>query len=378
MNKTYGPFSTEALRLQDIELSMIRSIMGEAPENAINLALGELGFPMPQALREKAVELLENATPVYTPNAGLPNLREAIAATYSDGDASRVCVCNGAEEALFLTLFALLNANDTLAVPDPDYTAYPAIAKLLGVKVIRLPFNKDMRGIDWDLWEKRLSIGAKAIVLSHPSNPSGFQFSPSQAEKLLSMCEKHKVTLIVDEIYRRLSFGAAPYVFDLTGDNIIVIDGLSKSHCMSGWRIGWAYIPPHLVNAVVKAKQYVSTCTNWLSQQLAVYAVSLEGKRAASDVFDMLFDNRCHAISYLNANTYINTLHIPSAGPYIMLRCDPDDLAVARTMVRQGVITVPGSAFGNVSQGWLRINYAVPRTQLMPALEVLTNVLYPH
>lgn len=364
--------------MQGIGISMIRSIMADAPEDAVNLALGELGFPMPDVLRAKAMQLLHSATPLYTPNAGLMPLREAIATTYPEGDPARVCVCNGAEEALFLTLFALLNENDALAIPDPDYTAYPAIGNLLNANVIRLPFNRDMRGIDWDLWEKRLSSGVKAIILSHPSNPSGFMLSASQAEKLLFLCDKYKITLIVDEIYRRLSFGPAPYCFDLSGDNIIVVDGLSKSHCLSGWRVGWVYLPHHLTAAVIKAKQYVSTCTNWLSQQLAIFALSPAGKAGASEVFNALFDVRCKAINHLNANAYLNTVHIPSAGPYIMLRCDDDDLETAKKLVNSGVITVPGSAFGNVSRGWLRINYAVPAEQLIPALEIVTNVLYPH
>ncbi|MDZ4183074.1 MAG: pyridoxal phosphate-dependent aminotransferase, partial [Candidatus Cloacimonadaceae bacterium] len=198
------PSLTEALRLGSIELSLIRQIMNLAPPDAINLALGELGFPMPEFLREQAIKLLRDANPVYTPNAGLSETRTAIAEHYYPGASiDRICVTNGAEEAIFITLFALINPGDKVAIPDPDYTAYPAICQMLEAKNVRLPFREDFHSIDWDVWEQILSGGVKALILSNPSNPSGFTLDEASAQKLAEICDRHQVAIIVDEIYSK-------------------------------------------------------------------------------------------------------------------------------------------------------------------------------
>ncbi|NMD13483.1 MAG: aminotransferase class I/II-fold pyridoxal phosphate-dependent enzyme, partial [Candidatus Cloacimonetes bacterium] len=128
---------TEASRLDGIELSLIRRMTQEAPRGAVNLALGELGFPLPDVLRQKAIALLQEGTPVYTPNAGLPELRRAISLLYPGSSPDNVCVCNGAEEAIFVALLTLLEPGDRMAVPDPDYSAYPNIGRIMGADIVR-------------------------------------------------------------------------------------------------------------------------------------------------------------------------------------------------------------------------------------------------
>lgn len=370
------PFLTEANRLQGIELSLIRRIMQAAPPDAINLALGELGFPLPEFLRGKALELLRTETPVYTPNAGIPLLREAIAKLHPDYTASSVCVCNGVEEALFVSMLALLNPGDCIAIPDPDYPAYSAIAKMLECKVIRLPFESDLSSVDWELWAKLLTADVKALVFSHPSNPAGHVFSEEEAERLAKLCAELGIVMIVDGIYDRLVFtGAVPKFYGQSA-GLFVLGGMSKSHCMSGWRIGWTLAPPELAEAVVKARQYVSTCSNWLSQQLAMYALSDEGLAASREVLDQLKARRELALTRLKP--WREKVMAPPAGPYLMLRTPDDDLQVCQHLAAKGVICVPGRAFGSVSQGWLRINIAVPPAKLETALEIVINELYLH
>ncbi|MBW6514010.1 MAG: pyridoxal phosphate-dependent aminotransferase [Candidatus Syntrophosphaera sp.] len=367
---------TESRRLQPIELSLIRRVLHSAPPGAINLALGELGFPLPEILRQKALDLLAQGTLVYTPNAGIPELRAAIAAIYPGCDPDSVCVCNGVEEAVFVTLLAILDPGDRVAIPDPDYPAYSAICKMLEANVIRLPFESNLLSVDWHKWEQLLADGVKTLVFSHPSNPCGHVFTEQEARRLAGLCSQHGIVLVVDEIYSRLFFNAPPPGFHGRMEPSFILGGLSKSHCMSGWRLGWIVAPPGFSAAVIKARQYVSTCSNWLSQHLAAYALSDDGGRAADEVMGQLQASRDLALEKLSP--WLDRVLVPSATPYLLLRVEGDDLRTASYLARKGVICVPGSAFGEVSRGWLRINYAVDKQQLTTALDIIHDELYLH
>jgi aspartate/methionine/tyrosine aminotransferase len=350
--------------------------MAQAPSDAINLALGELGYPLPAILRQKAIELLATETPRYTPNAGLPDLRAAVA-TYTSVNTSpeQVCVCNGAEEAVFLTLFSFLEPGDIVAIPDPDYTAYPAIVKMLGCKVLRLPHGDDLISIDWDLWESIISQNVRALVISNPRNPSGVFLGESDMARLVNICAKQGTAIVVDEIYRDLCFDGKVPSFAGQSEHLFLVNGLSKSHCMSGWRIGWVVSPIDMAPTLVKAKQYVSTCSNWLSQQLGAFALSNNGKSAAKEVFAQLSDSRDYALGFLESRIEPEELHCPKASPYMMLKCKTDAMETAQRLAMRGVICVPGAAFGPVSSNWIRINYAVTIDKLEKALPEIVNEL---
>jgi aspartate/methionine/tyrosine aminotransferase len=350
--------------------------MQNAPAGAINLALGELGFPMPEALKEKAIELLREGNPVYTPNAGLAELRQAIATDYSNNvNPNQIIVCNGAEEAVFITLMALINPGDTIAIPDPDYPAYPAISGIFEASVKRLPFMDNFSEIDWEQWEDILCSGVKAVLLSAPSNPSGFSFSAAEAVQFGEICNRNGIMVIVDEIYGRLFFKQAPISLNSYVENFIRIGGVSKSHCLSGWRLGWILAPLEIAPAMIKAKQYVSTCSHWLSQNLAVFALSQAGLQEAELIRLLLLDNHNYMLQRISKALPmgISAYHLPSASPYVMLKVEGDDLDFAAKLADKGVITVPGRAFGESAKGWIRMNYGVSQPLLSSALNILYN-----
>jgi len=352
----------ESSRLAGIQLSLIRRVMQSAPEGAINLALGELGFPMPLGLKEIANKLLLDGNPCYTPNAGLPETREAIAKTYSQTSANQVCVCNGAEEALYIALSALVNKDDIIAIPDPDYPAYPSLCSMFGANVVRLPVINYFKDIDWVKWELILKSGVKAVLLSSPSNPSGFTFNEGEAERFGALCNRYGIIVVIDEIYASLYFDEAPICLQGSVEHLIRIGGVSKSHCLSGWRIGWIIAPEEIITSMIKAKQYISTCSHWLSQKLTVEALS-EPAIAAS----------IRQLLNTKLPPFATAAHVPEATPYIMLKNqNPDDLDVARQLANAGVITVPGRAFGDSGKGWIRLNIGVE----LPLLERATAILY--
>lgn len=342
--------------------------MAAAAPDALDLALGELTYPLPQPLAKHAGKLLLTETPRYTPNAGLPALRNQVAAYYDhQTDESRVCITNGAEEALFVTLTALVNDGDLIAIPDPDYPAYPALATMVNARIVRLPYKHDLITIDWDQWASLLAKGVKFLLFSHPANPHGRFFSDNEIERLINICARNGIVLIVDEIYRELYFAQKPLSFAGRYDHLIVIGGLSKSHCMSGWRIGWITSPLSIAPAMIKTRQYVSTCSNWLSQMLAIYALSTDGLKLLASIRKRLHDNCRSAIGFIKdrftpegsetpSTHRITTIHSPDATPYIMIETGGDDVAYAIELAQRGIITAPGTAFGNLTRGWIRIN----------------------
>jgi aspartate aminotransferase len=368
---TFAASWTEARRLQSIELSLIRQVMQSAPPNAINLALGELGFSMPNALKEQAIRLLNEGNPAYTPNAGLPELRFAVAETHK-ALPEEVLITNGAEEAVFIALLSILNPGDVIAIPDPDYTAYPAIARILDAQVRRLPFGENFTTIDWENWE-RLLAGCKVIILSAPSNPSGFCFSDETPTRFAELVHRHSTLVIVDEIYSRLWFDETPLSLETYIPNLIRIGGLSKSHLLSGWRLGWIIAPQRLCLSFTKARQYISTCSNWLSQKLATYALSDEGLQLAESVRMQLKANRDWLRRRFSEAlpARINALHFPPATPYILMKT-PEPLPYCQQAAQNGVVLVPGQAFGQQSQGWVRLNFGVEIKILNRAIELLT------
>lgn len=351
---------SEATRLQNVRLSKLRQILADAPSDSINLALGELAFPFPRQLADQVISLMAKPKPAYTPNAGNPDLRAKIALSHN-AHAENICICNGAEEALYISLQALVNPGDLVAIPDPDYPAYPTLAHLAGADVIRLPLGTDFQSIDWDLWETSLKK-AKAILMSHPSNPTGFCFEESGIERLCNILNKHDIILIVDTIYSEV-YTEMPYYPDYQCvRRCVVIGGLSKSHLMSGWRIGWIYADNQVIRAATKLKQYISTCSAWISQELALYA--LDHAEIPLLIQTQLKENQGLVREFLNKKE----LHIPSSTPYIMIKANEPDREVKAYLAR-GVITLCGSAFGSVSKDWIRINYAVDSALLRKALK---------
>jgi len=352
----------EAERLAPIELSLLRKLMAKAPPNTINLALGELGFDFPEVLAAKAIELLRGGQPRYSPNAGIAELRHRIAYDYS-AKAENVCVCNGAEESLYIALQALLNPGDKLAIPDPDYPAYPVLAQLAGAQIVRLPFDRDFSTIPWDTWKAKLQ-GVKAVLMSSPSNPSGYCLNEVDAQQLSILLNDKGIVLIVDEIYRELYFQKPMQVDNSMFDRLIRIGGLSKSHLMSGWRIGWIVAAKTMIESATKLKQYVSTCPAWLSQHLALFA--LDRNEIPQKVRQKILQN----IELIKEAFSTEKMHIPQASPYVLIHSNHPKKQV-ETWLQKGVLTSPGIAYGVVSAAWIRINHAVEKESLKQALRII-------
>jgi len=365
----------ESKRVRHIEMSLLRIIMAMAPPDAVNMALGELGFAMPQGLRDYAAELLKTETPRYTANAGIPELKEAVAHYHHNAYSPEgVCVTNGAEEAIYAAMMAFLNPGDKIAIVEPFYPAYATIVGICEAELVPLPHEPNLTTINWDKWERLLAQNVKVLLFSNPSNPLGTFFSEAEINRICLLAKKYELLILADEIYHDLYIDTEPVSFAGKIPNLILISGVSKSYCMSGWRMGWAIGPEKLVNPIIRAHQYISTCAGWLAQKVTVKALK-DGQVWLDEVRSHLRKTFLFTINHLQKQLSSIPLLLPTSTPYIMLQFGGDDYEACSRAAKHGVITVPGRAFGTNSTGWIRINYALEQPLLERGLSILTKQL---
>jgi aspartate/methionine/tyrosine aminotransferase len=363
-------------RMQHIQKSQIRKIFDKAPEGSINMGLGELQFPTPPKIRQFAANLLSSGNIPYTPNAGDPQLIESILNYYNSPSDQSVCVTVGAEEALFLSILTYAGKGDEVLISDPGFVAYESIvniAEAVPVKFDLLPENSFK--LERSQLLSKINSTTKMIIVSNPSNPLGISFSQEEFELLLSISREHDILLVVDEIYRELYHTLKPDTFAGKGDRILVVSGLSKSHCMTGWRIGWMIGNSDLVNPIIPLHQYICTCAPFLSQKTADFALSEAGMSEKEEIRIKLHSNFIHLKdSLLRALPQLKILE-PAASPYLFFRAGENELKLVKELAEAGVISLPGSIFGSNGKGWIRISYGLDREVLEEAVDRIIPIL---
>ncbi len=364
--------------MKDIQKSLIRQIFDSAPKNSINFGLGEIQFPTPKILCKYAKEILNDRNIRYTPNAGLFELREAISNYYQNTiPTENVCVTCGAEEAVYATLVSILNPEDEVILANPCFLAYGSIIEMLNGIPVYFDLNPQQNfKLDKNSFLNRITQKTKAVLLNNPSNPLGIIFSKDEIKFILETCHIHNILIIVDEIYRELFLNEkTPSFLELT-ENVIVISGISKSHCMTGWRLGWvASHQKYLVEKIITAHQYICTCAPFLSQKVAVKALSEEGMKSAEEIRIKLKRNYEFLIKYFYENHIEYKALKKASSPYFFVNFGIDDKKLSRDLLDKGVIVIPGTAFGSNGKNWIRINYGVEREILKKGLKIIILIL---
>jgi len=225
-----------AQRLDGIELSLIRQINALATPLSVNLGIGEPNVEPDEALREMA----RRATAVpwrYSPNAGHLSLRKKIAEGSGYDAKSEVCVTAGTEEALYAIFQAYVNPGDEVLIPNPGFISYATVARLCGAT----PVPYDLEPPDWkvDVKSMRFTKKTKLVVVNSPSNPLGAVIDETTLDAIARAAEEHDALVISDEVYRELWFESPPPTMQGRSKNAIVVNGMSKSHSMTGLRMGW-------------------------------------------------------------------------------------------------------------------------------------------
>ena len=349
-------------RLQGIEKSVIRQVFDRALPGSLNLGLGEPDLPTPDVIRRAAVKAIVEEQNGYTSHAGLPSLREKVAADYPylEGRPERVVITAGSQEALYLALLTLVDEGDEVLLPNPGFVAYPTIVRMAGgvVKFYRLPRENGF-ALDLDEFRRALTPRTKVIVCISPSNPTGRILTNEDLHAIANTLRDHGAYLISDEIYRDLYYTTErPGSLSSFSDRTIVISGLSKSMSMTGWRLGWVCGADELIRAMLVLHGYVTTCASTVSQKASLVAWSDEAEDARASFRETFRARRDHLLGLIETELGLKAV-TPDGAFYTMLDVSQygSSMKVAEALLDEKVITVPGAAFGSEGEGFLRVSF---------------------
>ena len=356
-------------RLQGIEKSVIRQVFDRALPGSINLGLGEPDLPTPDVIRRAAVQIILEEQNGYTQHAGLKTLREKIAASYPHlaKDPDRVIVTAGSQEALYLALLTLVDEGDEVLLPNPGFVAYPTIVRMAGgtARFYRLPRENGF-AFDAEEFRRALSPRTKVVVCISPSNPTGRTLSRDDLTAIAEAVREHGAYLISDEIYRELFYTAErPESASSFLESTIVISGLSKSMSMTGWRLGWIGGDETVIKAMLVLHGYVTTCASTVSQKASLVAWSDQAEAARAGFRETFRARRDHLLKLIGSELGLRAVTSEGAF-YTMLDVSEfgPSMEVAESLLQQRVITVPGAAFGNESEGFLRVSFCADHETL--------------
>ena len=361
-------------RLQGIEKSVIRQVFDRAKPGSINLGLGEPDLPTPDVIRRAAVKAIVEEQNGYTSHAGLPSLREKVAADYPylEQRPERVIITAGSQEALYLALLALVDDGDEVLLPNPGFVAYPTIVRMAGgtASFYRLPRE---RGFEFDVddFRRALTPRTKVVVCISPSNPTGRTLSERDLAEIAEAVRDHGAYLISDEIYRDLYYTAErPGSLSSFYERTIVIGGLSKSMSMTGWRLGWLCGEEAVVQAALVLHGYVTTCASAVSQKASLVSWTDEAEQARAGFRETFRARRDHLLGLIESELRLRAV-LPDGAFYTML--DVSDygpsMKVAEALLNERVITVPGAAFGSESEGFLRVSFCADHETLSEGIQ---------
>ncbi len=368
-------------RLQDVQPTLIRRIFERALPGSINFGLGEPDLPTPQFIRAEAARVCLEEQNGYTNHAGIPALREKIAASYPhlNLDINQICVTVGSQEAMTAAFLAILDAGDEVLIPNPSFPAYENCVKISeGVPVFyRLPAKKDF-AFDIEEFRSKITAKTKAAVVISPSNPTGKIFTENDFTQIADCLKDTGIYLISDEIYSDLYFTKEkPRSASEFYDKTIILDGLSKSLSMTGWRVGWlASSQTDVVKAALTLHGFLTVCTSAISQKAALLGWAAEAEEAKAEARDIYKRRGEFLIGILEKELGLRGTH-PEGAFYTMLdvREIGDDLEVAERFLQNRVITVPGIAFGDEAKGFLRISFCNPEERMAEGVRRMKEIL---
>jgi aspartate aminotransferase len=350
-------------------LSRARALEAKG-QHIIHLEIGEPDFPTPAHIVEAGKRALDEGYTHYGPTMGLPELRQAIAGDVASTrgitvDPSQVCVTPGAKPALFYAMVATLEKGDEVLLPDPGFPIYASLVRYLGAVPISVPLIESRQfSFDLNFLADHLTPRTKMVILNSPNNPTGGVMPASDVRDLARLLVDRDVIVISDEIYRTIFFGEeAPLsISSLPGmaDKTIIIDGFSKSHAMTGWRLGYGVYPAWLTDAVSKLVVNSNSCTASFVQRAGLAAIA----GPQDDCLRMVSEFRRRRDSFVSQLTSIPgfacTVPLGAFYAYANVRSTGRDSKELEGLLlnQAGVACLAGNAFGEMGSGYLRFSMA--------------------
>ena len=370
-------------KITNIEVSLIRKFDEQTSSipDVLKLTIGEPDFNTPEHIKQAAIKGIEENFTHYTPNAGTAELLNGVAnfmkVKYKlDYDPkSEIITTVGAEEAVAASILTVINPGDKVIVPSPIYTAYvPLIGLARGIPVTIGTSDTGMiltpERLEKCILENNGEI--KAIVLNYPSNPTGVTYLKEELEELSKVIKKYNLIAICDEIYSELTYGDEPHhsLAEFAKENTIVINGLSKSHAMTGWRVGFIFADSDIIKQIRKTHMYLVSSTSSVSQKAAIEAVTV-GIDDAQIMKKQYKERRDFLYEKLTAMGF--KIARPNGAFYIFAKIPEgyiqDSMKFCVDLASYAHLSViPGIAFGAEGEGYIRLSYAAGMEKLKEAM----------
>ncbi|WP_433749231.1 aminotransferase A [Falsibacillus pallidus] len=367
-------------KVKKIEISGIRKFFNMVSdiEGMVSLTIGQPDFDTPEHIKEAGISAIEQNHTSYTHNAGLLPLREAACGYMAEkygltyDPSSEAIVTVGASQAIDITLRTILSEGDEVILPGPVYPGYEPLIRFSGGEPVYADISSNEFRMTAEVIEKYLTDRTKCIILPYPSNPTGVSLTEAELSDIAGLLRGKDTFVLADEIYSEIVYehqhkSIAKYLKEQT----IVINGLSKSHSMTGWRIGLLFAPAAITKHILKVHQYNVSCASSISQH-AAYEALTNGKNDAADMTKVYKERRDYAFSRLSEMN-LSTVN-PDGAFYFFVKI-PDNIAhssfeFALELAKKGkVAVVPGSAFSSLGEGYFRMSYACSMNMLKEGLD---------
>ncbi len=364
-----------AKRVTSIDISGIRKMFEAAGPNAINMGLGQPDFDTPENIKQAAVRAIEQGKTGYTNNAGIDELRLAVAdklrrennLAYSP---KNILITAGGSGALHAAICSLIENGEKVVFNNPGFVSYGSLATLAGgvpAPVALLPdLHLDVEALKEQFSDKK----TKVMVLNSPANPTGMVESKETIRAVVEAAADSGVTVVSDEVYEKFCYDGAEFVSAATfGDNVVTINAVSKTYAMTGWRVGFMAGDESIINQAVKVQQYSLACPTSISQYAALEAYtgdqgSIEGMRREYEARRNLLIGGLIDMGV--------SVAMPEGAFYAFPKLD---LETTMKIVAADVIITPGSAFGTLGEGYARMSYATSQKNIAEALKRIQKVV---
>lgn len=380
-----NPLSDKILTIQPSGIRKFFDIVSEM-KDAISLGVGEPDFDTPWSIREEGIRALEKGKTHYTSNSGLKELRAEIAdflnRKYSlmyDVD-KEILITVGGSEAIDLAFRAMLNPQDEVIIPEPSYVSYlPCVVLADGVPVVIPLQEKNEFKLTKEELLDAITPNTKLLVLPFPNNPTGAVMSKEELQEIANVCIEKDIFVVSDEIYSELTYGKKHCsIASLPGmrERTIVINGFSKSHAMTGWRMGYACGPQLIMEQMLKIHQFAIMCAPTNSQHAAIEALrngdcEVDKMREEYNRRRQFMLTRLRAMGLQCFEPFGAFYIFPNIAKFGMT----SDEFATRFLKEEKVAVVPGTAFGASGEGFVRMSYASSLKNLKTAMDRLEHFI---
>lgn len=383
------PFAARSGRVKESGTVRVANAVAELRKQGrdiLSFSVGEPDFDTPVAVRDAAKRALDNGETHYVPSWGIPELREAIAAKHKRDNALPVEAKNvlvaPAKQAIFYTIMSIVDHGDEVLLPDPAWVTYEPLVRLAGGKPVPVPTRAED---GWRMTPEALAAAAaapkaKMLIVNSPSNPTGGVQSRADMKAFADLARDRDLWVLSDELYEKIlyegehvSIGSLPGMFERT----VTVNGLSKSHAMTGWRMGWIAADLPILKECNKLQQQSLTHPASFSQRASVTALTMDD----APIKAMVAEFRARRDLMVKGLRQVEGFHLPVTPPgafYVFPKYDfaMDSLAFAEHLLHKGgLATTPGVEFGAGGEHHLRLSYATSREKIQEGLKRLEDAV---